>query len=117
MAALQLAFNQMLRMARGQSMSFASQQFNRNYTVSKGYTFPVCYTSRCLLIRTCCGWQEKQAVNDSEMRLHREIDTQAESILTAEQQMIKERDAALLKRAKRNALLRTLQDLTAYLTK
>jgi len=55
--------------------------------------------------------REKLAVSQSEIRLHREIDGHADTILSAEQKVLRERDDALLKRAKRNTLLYTLQGI------
>jgi len=55
--------------------------------------------------------REMQAIQFSEQRLHREVDDNANSILTAEKKVAQERDDALLKRSKRAELLQTLQNV------
>jgi hypothetical protein len=53
--------------------------------------------------------REKMAVDNSEIRLSREVDDQAKAILKSEHEMAQERDEALLKRSKRAEMLQTLQ--------
>ena len=55
------------------------------------------------------------AVDNSEIRLSRDIDDQAKTILSSEQQLAKERDQALLKRSKRAEMVQVLQGvITRY---
>ena len=57
--------------------------------------------------------REKYVLEHREYRLHREVDSQSKSILTAEQKLAQERDEALQQRSKRADLLQSLQQIVA----